>query len=140
MKVCDEAGSRRVKKHRLMRKDKGFVTIEIPYRIEEATKYMDDPGNCVVLLECVANLVGNAMHEDEWYEPLMTDEENMTDRFAGHVLAMISELDDKVGVLVVVSSEYEPDEDDDNETALYKRLLKAVNDRIVVMVRGRSRE
>ena len=127
MKVLDETGRQRIEKHRKMRAGKGFVTIEIPYRIEEAPGHMEDPQNSVLLLECVANLVGNAMHEDEWYESLMKDEEQDKERFVRYIMDMILRLNDEVGALIVVSSEYEPDDTDDNETALYKKLLNEVN-------------
>ena len=127
MKVLDDAGRQRIEKHREMRAGKGFVTIEIPYRIEEATDHMDDPKNSVLLLECAANLVGNAMHEAQWYESLMKDGELAKERFVRHITDKISRLNDKVGVLIVVSSEYEPDDTDDAETALYKKILHEVN-------------
>ncbi|MBO4266336.1 MAG: bifunctional adenosylcobinamide kinase/adenosylcobinamide-phosphate guanylyltransferase [Lachnospiraceae bacterium] len=130
MKVMDESGQKRVQKHREMRAGKGFATLEIPYRIEEAIDLMDDPKNSVLLLECAANLVGNAMHEERWYEILMRGEEQAADRFVRYVTDMILQLNNKVGTLIVVSSEYELDEADDAETALYKRLLHEVNESI----------
>lgn len=130
MKVFDDAGRQRIEKHRKMRAGKGFVTIEIPYRIVEAPDHMENPKNSVLLLECVANLVGNAMHEDEWYELLIKGDEKAAERFARYIMDMILRLNDKVGSLIVVSSEYDPNDTDDAETAVYKRLLHEVNTRI----------
>ena len=127
MKVLDDEGISRVKKHRDMRDGKGFTTIEIPYRIEEAPGLIEDPKNSVILLECMANLVGNAMHEEDWYPRLMNGDEQAACGFVDYVTDKVKRLDDEVASLIVVSSEYEPEDTDDAETTLYKRLLHEVN-------------
>ena len=132
MKVVDEASGSRRDKHRSMREGKGFETLEIPYYIDEAPQLMADPGNCVVLLECVANLVGNAMHESEWDGRLRGTEGEVADDFCGSIIESITLLAAQVGHLIVVSEEYGEDELSgcDDETRVYAGLLHAVNARL----------
>ena len=127
MKVVDEDGIRRKEKHRKMREGKGFKTFEIPVDVCSAPSLMDDPKNSVVLLECVSNLVGNVMHETGWIERLKSFDTKIREEFVGHILDVITELSKKVGHLIVVSSNYDPEETDDEDTALYKELLAEVN-------------
>ena len=133
MNVADDDARARREKHLTMREGKGFETLEIPYYIDVAPELMRNPKRCVVLLECIANLVGNAMHEDEWKKRLLTGSEEAADDFISHVVKLVTALADAVGHLIVVSSEYEPDgysTADDAETALYVELLHAVNMRL----------
>ncbi|MBP5744909.1 MAG: bifunctional adenosylcobinamide kinase/adenosylcobinamide-phosphate guanylyltransferase, partial [Lachnospiraceae bacterium] len=64
MLVYDESGKERIKKHRSQREGKDFVTLEVPYRIDRALNMIDRPKESVLLLECIANLVGNEMYEN----------------------------------------------------------------------------
>jgi len=55
MEVWDQEGRDRVERHRRMRWDKGFVTVEAPYDLAHA----DIPADSVTLLECLSNLCAN---------------------------------------------------------------------------------
>lgn len=55
MRVQDEEGSARVKRHQLLRAAKGFTTIERPVTVSA----VDIPKNSTVLLECLGNLLLN---------------------------------------------------------------------------------
>ena len=55
MEVWDAEGRARVERHRLMRKDKGFQTVEAPYDLAHAPI----PADGVALLECLSNLCAN---------------------------------------------------------------------------------
>ena len=68
MKVCDEAGEERIRRHRKQREGKGFITIELQYGIDRAAEMMDEPAESVVLLECMANLVGNELYDNPYRE------------------------------------------------------------------------
>ena len=71
MRVLDEAGEERIIKHRKQREGKGFITLEIPYAIDKAVSLMEEPESSIVLLECIANLVGNEMYDNPeriWYK------------------------------------------------------------------------
>ena len=55
----DEETSRRIARHRDMRADKGFVTVEQSMDLSKA----DIPEGACVLLECLPNLVANEMFD-----------------------------------------------------------------------------
>lgn len=55
MEIWDEEDRRRAERHRLMRKDKGFVTLEHARHLEQA----ELPPDSAVLLECMSNLCVN---------------------------------------------------------------------------------
>ncbi len=127
MKVMDDEGARRVRRHKEARLGKGFTTLEIETGIETADRLMSDSLNSVVLLECVANLVGNMMYDlPDMYALCRTGDKGEAD-FARRVADKVFELGTKSGSLIVVTSEYADDDKDDEDTRLYKRLLKKVN-------------
>ena len=55
----DEECHRRIARHRLMRRDKGFATLECYTGLEAVTI----PQGSAVLLECVSNLTANEMYD-----------------------------------------------------------------------------
>lgn len=57
----DDESKKRVKRHREMRKNKNFDTVECYTGLEEA----EIPADSVVLLECMSNLVANEMFQPE---------------------------------------------------------------------------
>lgn len=61
MQVYGEEGRRKVERHRQMRKEKGFETIEQQTAIAEAVSKMKNPEKAAVLLECISNLTANEM-------------------------------------------------------------------------------
>ena len=61
MEPYGEEGAARVKKHRAMRRDKGFTTIERYTDLAHLT--LPEPGG-VVLLECLCNLNANEMFSE----------------------------------------------------------------------------
>jgi len=64
MRVGDEEGRRKVKKHRELRYGKGFLTVEQPTDIHEALA-KTEPGEKALLLECVSNLAANEMFREK---------------------------------------------------------------------------
>lgn len=64
MQVWDSEGEKRVQKHRNMRKDKGFLTIEKQRDIAEVVLEDTDAW----LLECVSNLVANEMFDERGFQ------------------------------------------------------------------------
>ena len=64
MKVLDDEGKERVARHRRQREGKGFVTIEKEYGICDILERIEKPMETTLLLECVANLVGNEMYDN----------------------------------------------------------------------------
>ncbi len=65
MMVYDEEGRKKVQRHRELRRDKGFLTIEQPRDIEKAIEKMIE--NTAILLECMSNLVANEMFAGTTY-------------------------------------------------------------------------
>ena len=64
MQVYGDEDRARVRRHRMLRKDKGFITIEQPRDIGNvAERLNDEKGD--VLLECMSNLVANEMFQNE---------------------------------------------------------------------------
>jgi len=55
MQVYDAEGEKRVARHRAMRAEKGFDTLECPENLAEA----EIPAGCTALLECMSNLAAN---------------------------------------------------------------------------------
>lgn len=60
MQVYDAEGEAKIQRHRMLRKGKGFSTIEQPADIEKAAEKMKQPEG-TALLECISNLTANEM-------------------------------------------------------------------------------
>ncbi len=145
MKIMDEEAAKRRDRHRKMRRGKGFVTLEIPCHIDTAPSLMTGPENCTVLLECIANLVGNVMHEPEYEQALVHTGGGCTgggdqcemylSDLTGTVISLVTKLASKVRHLIVVTSIFEKEgcEKTDDETQTYIRLMDMVNDRLTDM-------
>ena len=119
MKVCDEEGRKRVLRHRKAREGKGFHSIERQLRIADAITDFKRPGEATVLLECIANLVANEMHDNP-----ERNRETLAEEIAGEVVLLAA----AVRHLIVVTNEYEPDgEGYDDSTREYVSELAGVN-------------
>ena len=127
MKVCDEAGIRRILKHRKLREGKGFVTIELPYAVDRALTYIKTPRDAVVLLECLSNLAGNEMHDHPQRAVFCQLGSENPEAFVRQVLGDIRTLAAGVGDLIIVTNEYEQDDAYDEDTKLYIRLCHMLN-------------
>ena len=86
----DAESSQRIARHRQMRADKPFQTIEAPKEIGGITV----PSNSVVLLECLSNLLANQMFSAE-----------TNSRAAACLLREIRQLQTRCRHLIVVSNE-----------------------------------
>ena len=69
MQAFDEESHRRIRRHRRMRAGKGFETIERYTELDELIL----PKNCVVLLECMSNLVANEMFREDGFHPEVSE-------------------------------------------------------------------
>lgn len=114
MQPWDEECRKRIEKHRLMRREKQFETLEIYGRIQNLTL----PEDSVVLLECLSNLVSNVFFLPEYagqdLVPILTND--------------ILDLQKRVKTLIMVTNEvfsdgirYDP------ETARYQETLGRLN-------------
>lgn len=61
MHPFDEESHKRIERHRKMRAGKGFETVECYTDLKNVSL----PEGCVVLLECMSNLVANEMFEEQ---------------------------------------------------------------------------
>ncbi|SEA58827.1 adenosylcobinamide kinase /adenosylcobinamide-phosphate guanylyltransferase [Pseudobutyrivibrio sp. ACV-2] len=138
MNSYDSESKLRIKKHRNQRKGKGFITLEHPMDVDEALAEIDRikapefftnnslEGGCIVLLECMSNLVANEMFRDG----LIMDETSC----ARKVLHDISRLNDSLETLVIVSNDiYEDGGQYDIGTKAYLKALGMINRRIAQM-------
>lgn len=130
MMSFDEESQRRIARHRRMRADKHFETIEC----YTGLKHLTLPENSIVLLECMSNLAANEMFSPGGAGEYTADE----------VLRGICHLREQAKHLVVVTNEifsdgyrYDP------ETERYRKYLGEINqamgqmaDRVVEVVYG----
>ena len=137
MKVLDDEGKERVARHRKQREGKGFVTIEKEYGICDILERIEKPMETTLLLECVANLVGNEMYDNPKHgivADALIDSchlDNGKDELADEIAEEIKKLSEGVHNTILVTNEYEQDAGSyDDETRLYVRLLSMVNERI----------
>ena len=113
----DEECHRRIARHRLMRRDKGFETLECYTGLKDAKI----PSSGTTLLECMSNLLAN-----EQFELGGTDEE-ILDRIQQGIQNLKEQTDD----LIIVTNEIFSDGCRyDAETFRYIRLLGNLNIRM----------
>ncbi|HIR27821.1 MAG TPA: bifunctional adenosylcobinamide kinase/adenosylcobinamide-phosphate guanylyltransferase [Candidatus Choladousia intestinigallinarum] len=109
-----EEGRQRVERHRRMRKDKGFETVECYTGLSDLRLQED----CAVLLECVSNLTANEMYQEEGAGE---------DTFQA-VTQGIRSLNRQAGTLVVVTNEVFSDGICyDHSTMKYMETLGKIN-------------
>ena len=92
MQAFDEESHRRIRRHRHMRAGKGFETIERYTELDE----LFIPKDCVVLLECMSNLVANEMFREDGFHPevaeKITEEVKNLLSQAKHVVIVTNEI------------------------------------------------
>ena len=69
MHPFDEESHKRIERHQKMRAGKGFETVEC----YTGLKNVKLPAGCVVLLECMSNLVANEMFREEGFHPEVSE-------------------------------------------------------------------
>ena len=92
MHPFDEESHKRIERHRKMRAGKGFETVECYTGLKDVKL----PSGCVVLLECMSNLVANEMFEEQGaHEQTVKDIISGIDelvRQAAHVVIVTNEI------------------------------------------------
>ena len=137
MKIMDEAGKKRVERHRQKREGKGFFNIEKAYGISEVPRQIENPANTTVLLECVSNLVGNELFENPMRKDMLIPgpakiSHAERERFADEVLGEIKVLAESVHHLILVSNSFKAEgETYDDQTRLYVQMMELVNQRLL---------
>lgn len=95
MHPFDEESHKRIERHRKMRAGKGFETAECYTGLKNVVLPECDKG-CVVLLECMSNLVANEMFEEQGaheqtMQEIMAGVENLLKQ-AAHVVIVTNEI------------------------------------------------
>ena len=120
MQAFDEESHGRIRRHRHMRAGKGFETIERYTELDE----LFIPKDCVVLLECMSNLVANEMFREDGFHPEVAEKitegvKNLLSQ-AKHVVIVTNEIFSD-GIL------YE------EESEQYKKELGQINQKLAEM-------
>lgn len=117
MEPFGEEAQKRIERHRKMRVEKGFETIEKYTDIDELIFLQND----VVLLECMSNLCANEMFSS------MTDKSVVADK----IISGIEKINNMASELIIVTNEIFSDGIlYDKETMGYMKLLGEINRRI----------
>ena len=120
MQVFGEEGRKKVLRHRELRKDKGFITIERTVSVENAISDMRDPEHACILLECMSNLAANEMFQAD----TMFTADVVTEK----VMKSISILEEQCTHLIVVTNNiFEDGIQYDKSTMEYLRALGQIN-------------
>ena len=116
----DEECHRRIARHRLMRRDKGFETLECYTGLKDAKI----PSSGTTLLECMSNLTANEMYQ----------EKGSGDHCVEEILAGIRHVKEQCRNLIIVTNEIFSDGMDyDEETRRYQKYLGEINVRMASM-------
>lgn len=134
MQVFDEDGRTKVKRHREMRRGKGFLTIEQAKDVLQALPQMTG-GEKAVLLECMSNLTANEMFGAGMRQ---------ADEVAEKVLHDIAGLMTQVRHMIIVTNNvFEDGNVYDRATEEYRKALGEINrslarqaDRVVEVTAG----
>ena len=120
MKPLDEESRQRVQKHRSMRKDRNFTTVEQYLQIGKS----EIPDGADVLLECVSNLTANEMFDPQGAGAHTVDS----------VVSGIRVLQKKTRNLVIVTNEIFSDGIGySSETECYRKNLGLIHQEIARM-------
>ncbi len=117
-KECRE----RIRRHRVMRKDKGFQTLECFCHLEKIHVEKND----VVLLECMSNLLANEMYQENG--SIRKRGKEADKQLKSSILEPILQLKQQAGCFIVVTNEVFSDGVlYEEETKEYIRLLGKTN-------------
>ena len=119
MQCFDEETRQRILRHRRMRRDKHFETIEQPVNLGQCV--LPVPG--VALLECISNLVANEMYSPNGY-----GKDHDPNQIPAYILEGIRHLAGQCKHLVIVSNEVASDGIGyDTSTMEYIRVMGIIN-------------
>lgn len=126
MEVHGEEGEKKVRRHQILRRGKGFITLECRQNVNRAIP-VPDPG-AAALLECVSNLAANEMFLPGGDRPLCASA--LAESIAGDIRALSACVKD----LVIVTNEVALDGYAyDGETLEYIRLMGLLGRRLAAM-------
>lgn len=159
MQVFDNEGEKKIQKHRKMREDKKFTTIEVPMDIDngfniikKSCEFIKDKSvkkkfgffhkkkkkdveeerlKCTSLIECVSNLLANEMFDPEhgWID--VEFDENNIENLANKIFEEIKYIGDKINNCVIVTNNIFLEGDIyDAMTENYINVLACVNSKL----------
>ena len=123
MQVFDEEGQKKVDRHRRLREDKGFQTIECPQNVGLISNFQNCPvcgENKNALLECMSNLVANEM----FCKSEMVEQNQVVDKIAADIRILEKKLDNLV---IVTNNVFEDGVQYDESTMEYLKALGHIN-------------
>lgn len=117
----DEESHRRIERHRCMRAEKKFTTIEC----YTGLRNVKVPKGSCVLLECMSNLAANEMFQENGAG---------AERTADAILEGIRNLSDQAQELVIVTNEIFSDGIEyDEEIRQYQKVLGEINQKLALL-------
>lgn len=117
MQGTDSETQEKIERHRTMRREKGFTTLECFTDL----KHVNLPSNCTILLDCLSNLVANEMFSEHGVKEPIVEE----------VLQGVEHLLEKCNHLVIVTNEIFSDGCEyDKITKQYIRNLGILNQKL----------
>lgn len=120
MYCFDEESKKRIQRHRMMRKGKGFDTIE---RYTDL-KNLEISKGSVILLECMSNLVANEMFQ----------EQGAKEHTVQAVLEGVKAIKERTEHFVIVTNEiFSEAASYEGETKIYQKYLGEINQGIASM-------
>lgn len=119
MRPWDKECEQRIARHRLMRADKGFETIECYQDLH----LLELEPDSVILLECMSNLTAG-----EFYRKDTSHEDDGIEGVKTRIMRGILHLQKQAKALMIVTNEVFSDGVDyDRETRVYQQILGAIN-------------
>ncbi len=117
MKIWDKECEKRVQKHKIQRKNKGFITVEAPENIENSINSIEKVSTA--LLECIGNLIAN--------EQFSENSENPVKKICNGLEILQNHIEN----LIIVSNEVFSDSlNYDSETIQYIKNIAEINKNI----------
>jgi len=125
MRIFDDETQKKADRHRALRRNKGFTTIEQPVDISKAVEKMETK-KAVALLECITNLTANEMFAEETMLSVKQAVEKIT--------VEVEQLRKELTHLVIVSGNvFEDGILYDSATANYIEAMGRINQTLAVM-------
>lgn len=140
MKVCDAEMEKKVLRHKRIRRNKGFVTVERQADINLIKDDMEALGlkKFSILLECMSNLVANEMFKDG----CVMKENDVVRKITENIEEIVS-LSGLQDLIVVSNNIFDDGADYDEASRAYMRALARINcslseisDRVTEIVAG----
>lgn len=140
MIASDEESRERVRRHRMMRADRNFRTVECPMNLEETVSQI--PKGAAILLEGIGTLCANLLFQPK--EGASAEDEQRIKKIKNRILHQIHILAIQSSGFVIVSDEVNRAGCDyEGDTRLYQKLIGELNqelcarsDTVVEMVCG----